>query len=78
MMLIHSLTEYNDSYSKLSESLWQYYREEPALDNAGFITTFAGNSFSFKSKVKITGKTTAAGNTKDIEITVPLKYLSNF
>ena len=27
---------------------------------------------------KITGKTPAAGNTKDIEIAVPLKYLSNF
>ena len=33
---------------------------------------------SFKSKVKITGNTPAAGNAKDIEIIVPLKYLSNF
>ena len=30
------------------------------------------------SKVKITGKTPADGNTKDVEIIVPLKYLSNF
>ena len=36
------------------------------------------NSESFKSKVKITGNTSATGNTKDVEITVPLKYLSNF
>ena len=35
-------------------------------------------SESFKSKIKITGKTLAAGNTKDVEIIVPLKYLSNF
>ena len=35
-------------------------------------------SESFKSKVKITGKTPAAGNTKDVEIVVPVKYLSNF
>ena len=35
-------------------------------------------SESFKSKIKITGKTPAAGNTKDVEIIVPLKYLSNF
>ena len=35
-------------------------------------------SESFKSKIKITGKTSAAGNTKDVEIIVPLKYLSNF
>ena len=32
----------------------------------------------FKSKIKIARKTPAAGNTKDVEITVPLKYLSNF
>ena len=32
----------------------------------------------FKSKVKITGKTPDDGNTKNVEITVPLKYLSNF
>ena len=31
-----------------------------------------------KSKIKITGKTPADGNTEDIEILVPLKYLSNF
>ena len=33
---------------------------------------------SFKSKIKIAGKTPAAGNTKVVEIIVPLKYLSNF
>ena len=32
----------------------------------------------FKFKIKIKGKTPAAGNTKDVEIAVPLKYLSNF
>ena len=33
---------------------------------------------SFKSKVKITGKSPNDGNTKNVEIIVPLKYLSNF
>ena len=33
---------------------------------------------SFKSKIRITGKTPAAGNTKDVETAVPLKYLSGF
>ena len=33
---------------------------------------------SFKSKIKIPGNTPADGNTKDAEIIVPLKYLSNF
>ena len=36
------------------------------------------NSQSLKSKVKITGKTPNNGNTKDVEIIVPLEYLSNF
>ena len=35
-------------------------------------------SESFKSKIKITGKTPNDGSTKDVEIMVPLKYLSNF
>ena len=35
-------------------------------------------STSFKSKVKITGKIAVDGNTKDVEIIVPLKYLSKF
>ena len=33
---------------------------------------------TFKSKVRITGSTHAAGNAKDVETAVPLKYLSNF
>ena len=31
----------------------------------------------FKSKVKIAESTSAGGNTKDVEIIVPLKYLSS-
>ena len=50
--------------------MWQYYRDEPN-DN---IT----NSESFKSKVKITGKTPDDGKEKDVEIMFPIKYLSNF
>ena len=69
-MPMYNLIEYSDNYSKTSGSLWQYYKDDPN-DN---IT----QSESFKSKIKITGKTPAAGNTKDVEIIVPLKYLSNF
>ena len=50
--------------------MWQYYKDDPN-DN---IT----QSESFKSKTEITGKTPADGNTKDVEIIVPLNYLSNF
>ena len=69
-MPMYNLIEYSDNYSKISGSLWQYHNDDPN-DN---IT----QSESFKSKIKITGKTPAAGNTKDIEIIVPLKYLCNF
>ena len=35
-------------------------------------------SESYKSKIKITGKTPAGGNTKNVEIAVSLNCLSNF
>ena len=51
------------------EVLWQYSNDE-ADDNLA-------DSESFKSKVKIKGNTPNNNNTKDVEIIVPLKYLSN-
>ena len=70
VMPMYNLIEYSDNYSKTSGSLWEYYKDDPNDNTA--------NSESFKSKVKITGKTPNNGNTKDVEIIVPLKYLSNF
>ena len=70
-MPLDNLLEYSDNYAKTSGSLWQYYRDEPN-DNLA-------DSESFKSKIKITGKTANNNNNeKDVEIMVPLKYLSNF
>ena len=66
---MYNVIECSDNYAKISGSLYQYYRDDPK-DN---IT----QSESIKSKIKITGKTLAAGNTKNVEIIVPLKYLSN-
>ena len=70
VMPMYNLIEYSDNYAKTSGSLWQYYRDEPN-DNLA-------NSESFKFKVKITGKARNDDNEKDVEIMVPLKYLSNF
>ena len=70
VMPMYNLIEYSDNYSKTSGSLWQYYKDDPN-DNLT-------DSESFKSKVKITGKTPNNGNTNDVEIIVPLKYLGNF
>ena len=67
---MYSLIEYSDIYLKTSVSLWQYYRDDP--------NDILTNSESFKFKIKTTGKTPAVGNTKDVKITVSLKYLNNF
>ena len=67
---MYSLIEYSDNYAKTSGSLWKYFRDEP--------NAVLANSKSFKSKIKITGKTPNDDNEKDVEIMVPLKYLSNF
>ena len=77
---MYNLLEHSDIYLETSGSLWQYYRGELALNNNNFITDFPednNNRNSFKFKQKITGQTTNNG-TKDVEIIVPLKHLSNF
>ena len=70
VMPMYNLIEYSDNYVKTTGSLWQYFRDEPDDD--------LEDSESFKSKIKITGKTPDDDNEKDVEIMFPLKYLSNF
>ena len=70
VMPMYNLIEYSHNYPKTTGSLWQYFRDEP--------NDVLRNSKSFKSKIKITGKTPNDDNEKDVEIMVPLKYLSNF
>ena len=77
---MYDLTEYSDVYLKTSEILWQYYRDEPALDNKNKILDFpagSNNSILFKFKQQVTGETENSG-IKNVEIMVPLKYLSHF
>ena len=60
-------------------SLWQYYRDKPFRgdnDNINDVRTDT-DSGSFKYKLKVTGPTGNNG-TKDVQIMVPLQYLSNF
>ena len=38
---MYNLIEYSDTYLKTSGRLWQYYRDETALNNNSFITDFA-------------------------------------
>ena len=70
VMPMYNLIQYSDNYSKTSGSLWQYYKNVPN-DNLA-------DSESFKYEVKITGKTPGDDGTNNVEIMVPLKYLSDF
>ena len=78
-MPMYNLIEYSDNYAKTTGSLWQYCKDIPARNNNNEIIAFDANNLtdSFKFKAKITGQTEYDG-TKDVEIMVPLKYLSNF
>ena len=60
----------SDNHWKTSESLWQYYRDET---NA---TTTKCESLTAKAKIR--GNSLDNRNTKNVEIAVPSKYLSNF
>ena len=81
VMPMYNLIEYSDNYAKTTGSLWQYCKDIPAQNaNANdVITEFTEGNLtdSFNFKLKITGRT-GNGGTKDVEIMVPLKYLSNF
>ena len=70
VMPMYNLIEYSDNYAKTTGSLWQYFRDEPNDD--------IEDSKSFKPKIKKTGRTPDDDNEKDVEIMIPLKYLSNF
>ena len=79
-MPMYNVTEYSVNYSKTSASLWQYWKEIPAVNNNGNIVEFNGANAtdSFNFKAKITDETDNNGRINNVEIIVPLKNLSNF
>ena len=79
VMPMYNLIEYSDNYAKTTGSLWQYCKDIPAQNANDDIVIFLEDNTtdSFKFRAKITGQTENDG-TKDVEIMVPLKYLSNF
>ena len=76
---MYNLIAYIDNYAETSGSLWKYCKVIAAVDNNNGIVSFTENNLtdSFNFKVKMTGQTGDDG-TKNVEIMVPLKYLSNF
>ena len=54
VMPMYSLIKYSDNHSKTSGSLWQYYKDIPAVDYNNAIVNFVENNLtdSFNYKVK--------------------------
>ena len=79
VMPMYNFLEYSDNCSKTRGILFQYYRAEPNLKDDGAIVDFGDNNITdlFKFKRKITSQTGKDG-TKNVEIMVPLNYLSIF
>ena len=78
-MPMYKLIEYSDNYSKTSGSLSQSCKDIPAVDNNNTIVNFTENNLndSFNLKAKMTGQTGDDGR-RNVEIMVPLRYLSIF
>ena len=79
VMPMYNLIEHRDNYSKTSGRLRQYCKYIPRVDNNNAIVNFAENNLTdfVNFKAKITCQIGADG-TKNVEIMILLKYLSNF
>ena len=78
---MYNLLEYSKNYRNTTGSLWNFYRDEPNSGIGGRnnnVNYSIKDSKSFDYKASITGKLNGIDRTKDVEIVVPLKYLSNF
>ena len=73
-MPMYNSIEYSDNYSDASGSLWQFKRDETEEDVGLTLNTnhIPNNSSPFKYKSSF------ITNRNDVNIAVPLKYLSNF
>ena len=79
VMPMYNLLEYSKNYRKITGILWNYYRDEQNSGAVGNINYSIKISKPFDYKTSITGKLEGNNVGKDdVEIVVPLKYLSNF
>ena len=78
---MYNLLEYSQNYSRISGSLWNYYRDE--IDD---VDDNASDGKLFEYKTKLVGNTPERPGNEGyanrppvhVEVTIPLKYLSNF
>ena len=75
---MYNLIEYSKNCSKTTESLWNYYRDEANSGAEGNINYSIKDLESFDYKTNITGGLEGNNTEEEVEIAVPLKYLSNF
>ena len=75
---MHNLIEYSDNYSKTSGILWQFCKDIPAVDNDNAIVNFTENNLTDIMSGQTEMMVRRKFSTKNVEIMVPLKYLSNF
>ena len=83
VMPMYNPLQYSQNYSMTSRSLWSYYRDK--TDDVDDVSD--GKSFNYKTKI-VENKPKGPGNeghanrppvlTLNAEVTIPLKYFSNF
>ena len=82
VMLMYNLLEHSENYRKTTESLWNYYRNEPnsGTDANNNITHSILNSESFDYKANFMENSVTQNNLikNDVKVVVLLKHLSNF
>ena len=68
VMPMYNLVEHMITIAKTSGSFWQYHKDDPNDTKSKLLL------------IQIQGKSNRknAGNTKDVQIAMPFKYLSNF
>ena len=75
----YNLIEFSKNYRKTTESLWNFYRDEPNSGTEGNINYSIKDSKSFNYITSITGKLEGSNVEKDdVKTVVPSKYLSSF
>ena len=81
VMPMYSLLEYSKNYSRTTRSLSNYYTDEPTRSAGGEnsnVNYYINSLKSFDYKTSITGKLEGINTSKEVEIVVSLKHLSNF
>ena len=80
VMPMYNLIENSGIYWKTPGNLWKYDRDKPSVDNNNSVVDLPANincSILFKFKEILTEQSNN-NDIKNVEIILPLKYLSNF